>query len=148
MSDGMIGYGSTVRIGRGATPVFSEVKLVGDLDLPGQTADTVEVTHMKSPGRRKQFIAGLIDSGEISVPVNHIPGSETDVLLREILTSGEEVLLEITLGVSTVTDTFVAILTGYARSAPVNDKMTATATFQLSGLVENATDPGSTEGED
>ncbi|MBR9840210.1 MAG: hypothetical protein GYB50_20305 [Rhodobacteraceae bacterium] len=137
MSDGMIGYGSIVRIGRGATPTWSTLDLVGDLEMPDEQVDEVEVTHMQSPGRRKQFIAGLTDSGEVGVPMNYIPGSATDVLLKELRASREEVLVEITLtdDVDAEPETFSGFLKGYSRTAPVGDKMTAVATFRLSAEV-------------
>lgn len=132
MPDGMIGYGSGVRIGRGATPAWTVVNLVGDLELPDEVADDVEVTHMKSQGRRKQYIAGLIDSGELTIPTNYIPGSETDTLFQELKVSGENVLVEITITETGVPETFAGFLKSYSRSVPVNDKMTANAVFRLS----------------
>lgn len=138
MADGMIGYGSKVRIGVGATPVWTDLGLVGDIEMPDEQIDEVEVTHMQSPGRRKQFISGLIDGGEVSVPMNYIPGSESDVLLQEIKVSGEEVLIEITLTATGTPETYAGFLKGYSRTAPVSDKMMATATFRLSEMVANA----------
>lgn len=134
---GKIGYGSTVRIGRGATPVWTELQNVGDIDMPEDSVDDVEVTHMKSPGRRKQFIAGLIDTGSVSIPMNYIPGNATDLLLRELQGTGEQVLVGITLTNSpdAEEEVFSGYLSGYARTAPVSDKMTATVTFRLSEVV-------------
>ena len=137
MADGKIGYGSTVRIGRGPTPTWTELALIGDLELPDEQVDEVEVTHMKSPGRRKQFIAGLIDGGSVTIPMNYMPGSATDTLLLEIKASGEEVILEITPSATGTPEAYASILTGYARSAPINDKMTAEATFRLNEVVED-----------
>lgn len=135
MPDGMIGYGSSVRIGRGTTPTWTAVALVGDLELPDEQADEIETTHMKSPGRRKQFIAGLLDSGEFTIPTNYIPGSATDTLFHELKASGEDVLIEITITGDGTPETFSGFLKGYARSAPVNGKMTANAVFRLSEQV-------------
>ncbi|MFG6080979.1 phage tail tube protein [Paracoccus litorisediminis] len=140
MADGMLGYGTTVRIGRGATPTWTPLALLGDIEMPDEQADEVDVTHMQSPGRRKQFIAGLLDSGELSIPMNYIPGSASDTLCKAIKTSGEQVLVEITLpvpsGETAVPEVFSGFLKGYARTAPINDKMAATATFRLSEAVE------------
>lgn len=136
MPAGMIGYGSTVRIGRGTAPTFTELDLIGDLELPDEQIDEVEVTHMKSPSRRRQFIAGLIDSGELSIPMNYIPDSPTDTLLKEIRASGEDIILEITLGADGTPERFAAFLKGYARTAPIDDKMTAEATFRISAQIE------------
>jgi predicted secreted protein len=135
MADGMIGYGSKVRIGLGATPTWTELEFVGDLEMPDEQVDEIEVTHMQSPDRRKQFIAGLIDGGEVSIPMNYIAGNDSDVLLQTIKASGETVQIEITLTATGTAETFAGFLKGYARTAPVNDKMMATATFRLSELV-------------
>ncbi|ABN75750.1 phage tail tube protein [Cereibacter sphaeroides] len=134
---GMIGYGTTVRVGRGAVPTWTKLALVGDIEMPDEQVDEVETTHMESPGRRKQFIAGLIDGGEVSVPMNLIPEGETDSMLQEIKASGETVQIEIKLPGSAA-EVYAGFLKGYARSAPVSDKMTATATFRLSERVEAA----------
>lgn len=135
MPDGMIGYGSTVRIGVGETPAWTELDLVADLEMPDEQVDEIEVTHMKSPDRRKQFIAGLIDGGEVAIPMNYIPGNPTDVLLQSLKASGENVLVEITLTATGTPETYAGFLKGYARTAPINDKMTSTATFRLSERV-------------
>ncbi|WP_304615841.1 phage tail tube protein [Paracoccus sp. (in: a-proteobacteria)] len=135
MSDGKIGYGSRVRIGVGATPTWTELAFVGDIEMPNEQVDEVEVTHMKSPGRRKQFIAGLVDGGEVGVPMNYIPGSATDTLLIGLKASGEIVQVEITLTADGTPETYAGFLKSYSRTAPVGDKMMATATFRLSQVV-------------
>jgi len=132
MADGMIGYGSSVRIGVGATPTWTVLELIGDLELPDEQVDDVEVTHMKSPGRRKQFIAGLIDGGEVGIPMNYIPGSASDILIRGLKASGEQVLIEFTITEDGDPETYSGYCKGYSRTAPIGDKMTATATFKLS----------------
>ena len=136
MADGMIGYGSKVRIGVGATPTWTELQFVGDLEMPEAPADKIEVTAYASPARRKQFISGLIDSGELAIPMNYIPGNVSDVLLTGLRASGEEVQIEITLTADGDPEIFAGYLQSYARTAPVNDKMMATATFVLSGVIE------------
>ncbi|SCY61546.1 phage tail tube protein [Paracoccus tibetensis] len=137
---GRIGYGSTVRIGRLGTngaPAFIKLDLVGDLEAPDEQVDEVETTHMESPGRRKQFIAGLIDSGELTVPMNYVPRSATHALLTEIKATGEEVLIELTLGVDGEPETFTGFAKGYRRTAPIAGKMTAEAVFRLNSQVES-----------
>lgn len=136
MPDGMIGYGTTVRVTRASSQTPFEIALVGDIDMPDEQVDEVDVTHMKSPGRRRQFIAGLIDSGELTFPMNLIPGSQTDTLMKELKASGEEVIVGITLpGEGTLEEQFTGFLKGYGRSAPIDDKMTAEATFRLSSFI-------------
>jgi hypothetical protein len=135
MPDGIIGYGSTVRIGVGATPTWTALDLVGDLELPDEQVDEIEVSHMQSPNGRKQFIPGMTDSGEVSVPLNYVPGNATDVLLQSLRASREEVLIEFTIGEDGTPETYSGFLKGYSRTAPVNDKATATVTFRLNAQI-------------
>ncbi|MEP2782325.1 MAG: phage tail tube protein [Pseudoruegeria sp.] len=134
---GVLGYGSIVRIGVGTGPAWTSLELVGDIDMPDEEVDEVDVTHMASPGRRKQFIPGLTDSGDVSIPVSHVPGSDTDVLLKSLRDSREIVLIEIT--ASDHTDAEAEIFSGFLKSlphaVPIGDKMTATPTFRLNERV-------------
>lgn len=132
---GKLGYGSTVRIGVGATPAWTELSLVGDLEMPNEQVDEEETTHMRSPGRRKQFIPALTDGGEVSIPMNYMPGSETDTLLVGLKASREIVQIEITLTEDGVPETYAGFLKSYARSAPVKGKMTAIAAFRLNEVI-------------
>lgn len=135
MSDGEIGYGSKVRIGVGPTPTWTELAFIGDIEMPDEQTDEVEVTHMQSPGRRKQYIAGLIDGGEVGIPMNYIAGSDSDVLLLSLKASGDQVQVEITLTATGTPEIYAGFLKSYTRTAPIADKMTATATFRLSEVV-------------
>jgi hypothetical protein len=90
---------------------------------------------MQSPNGRKQFIPGMTDSGEVSVPLNYVPGNATDVLLQSLRASREEVLIEFTIGEDGTPETYSGFLKGYSRTAPVNDKATATVTFRLNAQI-------------
>src|SRR5688572_28259415 len=84
-TDADIGYGTTWSIN--GTPVAEVIEVT-----PGETtADRVEATHMGSPGRRREYIAGLIDNGEASFTINWVPGNATDALIRTLMASGEVV---------------------------------------------------------
>lgn len=131
-----LGYGAKIRIGRGSTPVWTQILGPGDFDLPNGERQRIDVTSHSSPDGRMEYISGLIDTGTFSVPVDWIPDSPQDVLLFELYTSvpAELIQLEITPAGGTA-EVYAAEVTNYARSAPVNGKATATATFSLNGLV-------------
>lgn len=130
MTDARIGYGTGLEVfSNGAWVEIAEVFMV----TPGEaTTDRVDATHMKSPGRRREYISGLIDSGEASFEINWIAGSDTDVLLRSLQTSGNNVDWRITFP-NGVTVTFEASITGFSKAIPLDDKMTATLTLAVSG---------------
>lgn len=50
------------------------------LALPGATATDIEVTHLLSPNRRREYIAGPLESGSISGTANFAPAEYKDLL--------------------------------------------------------------------
>lgn len=130
MTDARIGYGTGLEVfSNGAFVEIAEVFNV----TPGEaTTDRVDATHMKSPGRRREYISGLIDSGEGSFEINWIPGSATDVILRNLQTAGEVVDWRFTFS-NGVTLTVEASVTGFSKAVPLDDKMSATLTLSISG---------------
>lgn len=130
MTDARIGYGTGLAVFSGGA--FFDIAEVFNI-TPGEAAtDRQDATHMKSPNRRREYISGLIDSGEASFEINWIPGSETDVLLRNLQTSGENVDWRFTFN-NGVTLTVQASVTGFGKAVPLDDKMTASLTLSISG---------------
>ncbi|MCK8780561.1 phage tail protein [Rhizobium sp. NTR19] len=134
MTDARIGYGTKYAIwDADADPAaFAEIAEVFSVTPGAASADRIDATHMQSPGRRREYIAGLIDNGEASFEINYIPGSDTDILLRTLMDSGQTVQHRITFP-NGVTVTYDASIIGYEKSIPVDDRMTATITVAVSG---------------
>lgn len=58
---------------------------------PGNpSAERVETTHLKSPGRRRTYTKGLVDSGEASITLNARRGSDTYALIKAALADAGE----------------------------------------------------------
>lgn len=89
MTDARIGWGGELHLSTD-DDVANLVELVEitSVGFPQDEADEHEVTHLKSPNRRKEFIQGLIDGGEIPFSGNYVPGSATDVLLTGAKATG------------------------------------------------------------
>jgi predicted secreted protein len=105
-----------------------------------QTADVV-ATHMKSPNRRNEYIAGLIDDGEGTFEFNYVPGGATDVLIRAAINDGNTRDYKIVLPVadgSTWEITGDCIVKGWERTTPIDDRMTATMTVRFTGASSEA----------
>ena len=85
------GWGGEVWISTDNT-VANLVELVDVRSFtPGSpTSERVETTTLKSPGRRRTFTKGLIDSGEASIVLNARRGSDTYALLKAALASAGE----------------------------------------------------------
>jgi len=140
MSGESIGWGAEAKLGNGASPeVMVTLANVFNLGLPNPQTDDVDVTHYKSPNREREYIAGLIENGEITVEMNYVPGSATDLLLSAAKTAGDKRTFEIIVP-STVHETgwqfsFLTYVKGYERAIPVDDRMTAVATLKVAGAV-------------
>ena len=133
MTDARIGYGTKYAIkATAAAASFTDIAEVTSVTPGASSADRIDATHMLSPGRRREYIAGLIDNGEASFEINWVPGNATDELLRGLMDSGETTPHQITFP-NGVTVTFDGAITGYEKDIPVDDRMTATITVAVSG---------------
>lgn len=122
----------------GALTQLSEIISVG---LPNSQIADVEATHMASPNRRREYIAGLIDDGEGTIEMNYVPGSASDVLIRAALSDGVTRSYKVVLPVADGTTWEVTgdcIVKGYERNAPIDDRMTATLTVRFTGSSSEA----------
>ena len=136
-----IGYGAILELWNGSA--FAEIGEVTSLTPPNLSVDAVDATHMESEGAAKESIAGLIDYGEIKVEMNLVADSASDDLIRTLMVARGLVPWRITLPPLTDSPSHVlagdGILTGYETEAPLDDKMTATLTIKVSGVVSYAT---------
>lgn len=134
MTDAMIGYNTAYAIWDAtlSTPAYVDIAEVINVTPGASTADRIEATHMKSPNRRREYIAGLIDNGEATFEINWVPGSATDELIRQHFEAGTAANHRITFP-NNVTVIFEAVITGYEKESPIDDRMTATITVAVSG---------------
>lgn len=140
-SEARIGWGGAVFLSTDNTEAnLTELAEVVDTDFPEDQADEEEVTHLKSPGRRKEFIAGLIDANSVSVTMNYIPGSATDILLTAAKVAGttRKVRFEIPDDTGTGTIDWNITTSCFVKSyrpdkMAAGTKMTATAVLRITG---------------
>lgn len=137
-----IGYGTHMQILYGLSPtsplVWQTIGEVTDITLPSASVDQIDVTHMHSPNRTREFIDGMIDMGECSFTMNYVPGSDGDRILLAILAIPAGVARTQSLRVvfaNAETRAFSGNLSGYAPTAPTADKMTATVTWKVTSLI-------------
>lgn len=135
-TEAKIGYGSLFEIHDGDD--YQKIGEITSITLPSLARDAVDATHTESEEGWREFIPGLKDAGEITVEMNFVAGSESDVLIRRQFDSDDLTQCRITVpsvGSPPEQLTFNAIVTGYEAEAPVDDKVTATVTLKVSGKV-------------
>jgi predicted secreted protein len=139
-SQAFIGYGSHFQIlDESVSPdAYVDLGEVFNITPPSATVDQIDVTHMQSPGRRREFIDGLIDPGECSFEMNYIPDSAGDNLLNAILDTPIGESRRRTCRIiypNAVIHQFSANLMTYEPTLPTDDKATASVAFRVTGLV-------------
>lgn len=133
----IIGWGTQVQRGNGDGPpeTFSNITEVTAGQPPQDVADEHEVTHFESPGRRKEFIQGMIDSGEATATVNYNPGVH---LMHDTLVEDFEAgtignwRFVLPGGIETIT--FSGFIKAFQRNLGPNDVLTADITWRVNGV--------------
>lgn len=112
---------------------------------PSPSRDTIDTTTHDSSGDYREFISALIDAGEFSITLHHVPGGVGDGKLLAAFATGALTAFAIDLNSSTVTQQRIAgscIVTGYAgQDVVIDDKMTAVLSGKVSGALTQAAKP-------
>lgn len=134
MTDARIGWSAEFWLAA-ANGTLTQLDEIIAITPPQSVADDVEATHMLSPNRRREYIAGLIEDGEGDFEMNFVPGSATDIICRAALNDGEEREYRIVIpdGAFGWKIEGTARVRGYVRNVPIDDRMTATVTLKFSG---------------
>lgn len=122
---GISGYGTTLQ---GATTgVLGNINRIA---IDGQEADEIEISTMNSPGRVKQFIAGMIDPKAITLDLIY-EDKQTTVIISRIGKTNESWTIVFPDGSTYVVPGF---LKKVGAAIPMNDKITQTVIIRCSGL--------------
>jgi len=116
--------------------VLTELSEVVSFTLPNGETEQLDATHLKSPNRRREFIAGMIDDGELTVVLNYVPGSVTDLLIMQAFTEGDtrDYMAVVPRATTDWEITGTAYVSGVDRGEIAADGvMRVTVTFRLSG---------------
>jgi hypothetical protein len=137
-SEARIGWGSGFYLEDTPGGTLTEIdEVTGTIPFGDETGDDVEVTHFKSPNKRKEYIRGLIEAGTGTLTVNYIPGSPTDTLLRTAHSDGltrafRAVLPDEAGDPAWQVDGFL-LIKSRGRAVPIGGKMEATYTVRFTG---------------
>lgn len=120
-------YGAVIVIGS-TTPAE-----VTDVQGPSIVADTIDVTNHASTDAFREFVAGLLDGGEVTVSANFIKADHTGLFTA--LKARAAVACTLTLAGSLGAFGFDAIVAGLTTGAPVEDKVSLEITLKITGVV-------------
>lgn len=139
MSNAVAGYGTLLKLGDGGGPeTFTTIAEVKDVTGPGMEADTIESTNHSSPNGWKEYLAGMLDAGEVTFSVNFIPSDATQddatgliFVMKQRLKRNFQLLWPGP-GANRLC-AFPALVTGFEPTAPVDDALTADITLKVTG---------------
>lgn len=86
MTDAVTGWGGQFWLHN--LTALTKLAEVVSFSLPTPETEDVEATHLESPGKRREYISGMIEDGEADVTMNYVAGSPTDLLIQEAQASG------------------------------------------------------------
>jgi predicted secreted protein len=138
MTDAVLGYDVGISVESAAgSGVFIEIAEVTNVTPPSDTVDDIDATHMKSPGRVREFISGLSDPGDMSLDGNYIPGSDTDAFIVAWRLSGETRAVRIVYpaDLDVTHDQFPAYVKSYVPTMAIGEKMGFTLGLKVAGAV-------------
>jgi predicted secreted protein len=129
---GLDAFGTQFQRGDGTPVQYTALANCTNIGGPGLSRETLDVSAHDSPDQWVEKIGGMKDGGEVSLDLNYNPNVH-DALVAD-LDDDEPRAYRIVFPVSpAVTWDFHAVMTGFEPSAPYDDKLTATATFAVSG---------------
>lgn len=141
MTTARTGWGGSFKFDNDSN-VLTELVEVKSFTLPNGTVEQLDATHLKSPNRRREKVAGMIDDGDLVVTMNYVPGSATDLLIMQAFTEGDTRSYEAHIPRASGTDWLVsgdAFISGVDRGEIVADGiMEVAVTFTLSGAATEA----------
>jgi len=132
----VLGHGTQLqRGGLLITDPFTNFMEVVSFDSPDEQGDDIEVSHFESPGRIKEYIRGMTDSGEAAMSLNWNPGIyASHDSIRSDKADGLLRWYKIILPGAMETITFRAYVKGLKRNADPNGAVTADVTFKVSTI--------------
>ena len=126
-----IGFG-TIIAKKTAPDTYVTLAEVVEFNPPETTRDSVDFTHMASPEGWREYKPGLKDAGEVTLVYNLIPGEADDDVIADHLATKlvDEWRVTYPNGATLVVKMFA---TSHQHATPMEDKMTGSATFKISG---------------
>lgn len=121
--------------------VYTTIAQVRDINGPNMSRDTVEVSSRDSTGQAKEYLAGMLENGEVTIDIVYDPDTQTHSAssaggLATLLTAGTLNNFRVSFADTTATTaTFAGLVTSFQPTMPLNGAQTASVTLKISGQI-------------
>lgn len=136
MTSAVLGSGSTLQLGSGASPqVYTTIAEVLRCGPIGSTNPEVDVTNLDSTA--KEYIAGLADGNSVEFEMNFIAGNTQQESLRTSQAAGDTVNMRMVWSTSPNTSAVfeMVLLTFEMGETTPEQQLTAMASGRISGSI-------------
>jgi predicted secreted protein len=117
-----------------SSPAFTAIAEINDLSGPNKSRETIDVTSLDSTGGYREFIASFRDAGEVTLNMNFTRDGYVD--MDADFASSSSVDYQIVLpDTGNTTFDFAAYVTALGMAASTGDKVTASVTLKITGVV-------------
>jgi predicted secreted protein len=144
MSSATSGFGTLLQQGNAASPeVFTTVAEVLNIDGPGLTMETIDVTNHDSASAHREHIASLKDGGEVTFSINYLPANATHAntgtgLLATYVNRTARNWKIVWTDSGTTEQPFTGFITNFQPHGPIDAQLTADITIKISAAVTPA----------
>jgi predicted secreted protein len=137
MSQAFSFYDGEVRLGDGApSELFTAIAEVQSVEFTGSKVDLADVTHTKSPNRRREYIGTLIDSGELAFTANYIPGDTSQGTLQSVMDAAAPRNWEVVLPSSLGTLAFAGVITSIDKNLSFDKEAKLSVKVKITGPID------------
>lgn len=135
-SEARSAQGTYFSTGDGASPEnFEELAEVVSIGGPNETADEIDVTHLRSDLGYREFVQSFKDGGELPLELNFIPGNSTQQNMDADFTSGTRKNRRITYPDGSYHSFFGWVKARGNSQTAVGNKLSRTYTVRIVGPV-------------
>jgi hypothetical protein len=138
-SDGMPAQGSYLLMAAnaGESPdSLQEISEVTSISGGGGTTERIDFTHLRSPGRRREYKPSFIDSGILSFTIQYIPADASHIAILAYLDSQEEFVMREVFPDATGWDYYGYIASVEKTGQDVGGKILLNVTYQITGAID------------
>jgi predicted secreted protein len=129
---GVFAHSTILNVTYGETPTLSPIAELTSITGVEISVDEIDVSSHDSVDAFREFEAGMKDAGSVSIEGNYI-GDASQKALYDLAVSGSTVAMSIVFPGSTGSWTFDGFVTSLSTDAPMDDKISFSATIKVTG---------------
>lgn len=130
----MIGAGTTFARSDDGIIYDTNLANIVELDFPTETKSTSEISFLDSVDNYKEFEAGMIDAGEVSLTLKWDVSAAGQVALRGDFEAKNAFFYQITMPDGTEY-TFKGVVTEWGKSLPKEETITQSVKIKITGSI-------------